>query len=285
MAYSYMALEIFRLARARGWRTVLGQIDAGPPEERIVASLHDSGGAHCLALERPPAQYWSDWHEECALADRIVVNSTWAQAALEQEGVPAAKTRVVPLAYDGPQTDRVLRKQYPAQFTRSRPLRVLFLGKLNLRKGAGPFFEAIELLREEPIEFWLVGPVQVSVPADLRHHPRVRWFGRVSRADTAPFYREADLFILPTFSDGFALTQLEAQSWKLPVIATKFCGEVVQDNDNGLLLPEVSAGAIAAALRRCLADTASLQKLAMRSGLSERFSLRQVGDQWMHVFD
>src|SRR5262249_49745792 len=119
MAYSYMALEIFRLARARGWRTVLGQIDAGPLEERIVASLHEAGRAHCLALERPPAQYWSDWHEECALADRIVVNSSWAQAALEQEGVPPAKIRVVPLAYDGPQTDRVPRKQYPAQFTRS----------------------------------------------------------------------------------------------------------------------------------------------------------------------
>ena len=37
MAYSYAALEIFRFARARGWRTVLGQIDPGLPEERIVA--------------------------------------------------------------------------------------------------------------------------------------------------------------------------------------------------------------------------------------------------------
>src|ERR1044072_6184873 len=37
-AYSYAAKEIFQFARARGWRTVLGQIDPGP-EERIVASL------------------------------------------------------------------------------------------------------------------------------------------------------------------------------------------------------------------------------------------------------
>src|SRR5262249_51536767 len=35
MAYSYAALEIFRFARGRNWRTVLGQIDAGPLEERI----------------------------------------------------------------------------------------------------------------------------------------------------------------------------------------------------------------------------------------------------------
>src|SRR5215813_308639 len=48
MAYSYAALEIFRFARARGWRTVLGQIDPGFPEERIVARLYerdpDQGG-------------------------------------------------------------------------------------------------------------------------------------------------------------------------------------------------------------------------------------------------
>ena len=36
-AYSYAAEGIFKFARERGWRTVLGQIDPGPAEERIVA--------------------------------------------------------------------------------------------------------------------------------------------------------------------------------------------------------------------------------------------------------
>ena len=40
-AYSYAAEEIFKFARARGWKTVLGQIDPGPVEERIVARLHE----------------------------------------------------------------------------------------------------------------------------------------------------------------------------------------------------------------------------------------------------
>src|SRR2546430_17178244 len=37
-AYSYAAMEIFRFAKARGWKTVLGQIDPGPVEEEIVAA-------------------------------------------------------------------------------------------------------------------------------------------------------------------------------------------------------------------------------------------------------
>ena len=41
MAYSNAALELFRFARARGWRTVRGQIDPGIPEERFVARLYE----------------------------------------------------------------------------------------------------------------------------------------------------------------------------------------------------------------------------------------------------
>src|SRR5262249_47419462 len=217
MAYSYAALEIFKLARARGWRTVLGQIDPGPPEERIVARLYETDPNFRGQWERPPPRYWADWHEECALADRIVVNSMWSQAALVAEGVPSAKIRVVPLAYDEPKATAAFRREYPAVFGPSRPLRVLFLGQVNLRKGIGPLLDAIRLLRGEPIKFTFVGPIQLSIPADLRDDPNVCWVGSVPREKTARFYQEADAFLFPTFSDGFGLTQLEAQAWKLPV--------------------------------------------------------------------
>src|SRR6476646_1171872 len=39
-AYSYAVEHIFRHARERGWRTVLGQIDPGPGDEQILAHLH-----------------------------------------------------------------------------------------------------------------------------------------------------------------------------------------------------------------------------------------------------
>src|SRR5262249_54544011 len=94
MAYSYAAREIFRLARDRGWRTVLGQIDPGPLEERIVARLCEENPALLGGGDRPPSQYWAEWRDECVLADRIVVNSVWSQAALIAEGVPPAKIRV-----------------------------------------------------------------------------------------------------------------------------------------------------------------------------------------------
>lgn len=159
MAYSYAALEIFKLARVRGWRTVLGQIDPGPLEDRLVAKLYDENSVQRGRFERPPAPYWSSWREECALADRIVVNSLWSQECLVSEGVPAAKIRVVPLAYEIPMKTASFRREYPVIFTASRPLRVLFLGQINLRKGVGPLLDAIRLLQGEPIEFIFVGPI------------------------------------------------------------------------------------------------------------------------------
>ena len=141
MAYSYAAREILRLARDRGWRTVLGQIDPGPAEDRIVARLYRKSQSYADAFERPPAEYWARWREECDIADRVVVNSAWSRAALIDEGVPAGKIRIVPLAYEERRLVTPFERAYPAAFSPSRPLRVLFLGQINLRKG-------IELLLE-----------------------------------------------------------------------------------------------------------------------------------------
>ncbi len=264
-AYSYAAEEIFKVARERGWQTVLGQIDPGPAEERIVAKLNST---HKGGWRPAPADYWKRWRNECDLADRIVVNSAWSREALLSEGVAAEKIRVVPVAFES--QNHSFKKTYPAAFDLERPLRVLFLGQINLRKGVAQLSEAIRLLAGEPIEFWFVGPLQVNLPEN------VKWFGVASRGDVARYYRDADVFILPTLSDGFGLTQLEAQSWKLPVIASRFCGDVVRDGHNGLVLEEVSGPAIAEALQQLLRAPERLQAMSENSHVDERFSLNSL---------
>jgi glycosyltransferase involved in cell wall biosynthesis len=162
---------------------------------------------------------------------------------------------------------------------------VLFLGQVNLRKGVGPLLDAIRLLRGEPVEFNLVGPRQIAVPEDLQNHPQVRWHGPAPRAATDRFYRDADVFLFPTFSDGFGLTQLEAQAWKLPIITSRCCGEVVAHGRNGWILPEITPQSIADALRDCLRHPARLQAASDLGDVDERFGLAQVGREWMKVFD
>jgi len=282
-AYSYAAEEIFKFAKDRGWRTILGQIDPGPAEERIVADLNKTPAIKHNHWEPAPTDYWKRWRNECAIADQIVVNSEWSKTALLGEGIPAEKICVIPVAYESSTDAGSLQRLYPRAFSAERPMRVLFLGQINLRKGVGQLLEAVELLSGENVEFWFVGPTQIHVPQSLRLHPQVRWFGVAPRVEVASYYRDADVFILPTLSDGFGLTQLEAQSWKLPVIASRNCGEVVRDGYNGVILEEISGQAIADALLSLLRSPETISALSVRSAVDDRFSLKTLAESLKRI--
>jgi len=283
LSYSYAALEPFRYARARGWKTLLVQIDPGPEEERIVAEEAARVPQLAADWQAAPPEYWSSWREECMLADRIVVNSEWSHEGLVRRGVPAEKISTIPLAYEELGVARLaeprLQRNYPDRFTSERPLRVLFLGLINLRKGVARLLEAARILRGEPVEFWMVGPVEIANASTSGDRGRVRWFGPVTREKAADYYRNADVFILPTLSDGFALTQLEAQAHGLPVIASKNCGKVVENGVNGIILDEPSAACIAHAVHDCIASPDRLEKLASASGVRDKFTLEALANQ------
>jgi glycosyltransferase involved in cell wall biosynthesis len=273
-SYSYAAARLFEFARESGWFTVLGQIDPGPFEEKIVMHLHRQAGRGPDVHSAPPA-YWEEWRNECRLADRIIVNSTWSSQGLQAEGVPVEKIEVMPLAYDAPIDAANFVRTSPAAFDFGRPLRILFLGQVNLRKGLLEILGAVSRLEKLPVEFWIVGDVQFSIPPEYKNHPRIRWFDAVPRGATANFYHDADVFLFPTFSDGFGLTQLEAQAWSLPVIASRRCGDVVEHDLNGYLLPDVTADAIARTIEGILAAPAKLSDLAAHSRAKD-FTLEKL---------
>lgn len=273
-AYSYAALELLQFARERGWRTVLGQIDPGPVMERIVARLN---GDHPSLSPETPGEYWRQLRAEWEAADHIVVNSAWSRECLIQEGVSAEKLSTIPLAYEPPAAASGFERRYPAGFSSARPMRVLFLGQGTRLKGLKPLLDTVSLLDGEPIEFWIVGPVRMDISPELASHPRIRWIGPVPRGAAETYYRKADVFVFPSFCDGFGLTQLEAQAWKLPVIASRFCGDVVEHGRNGWLLPEVSAQAIAERLTECVRNPDGLVAAADESGVANQFSLTAFG--------
>ncbi|MEO1133724.1 MAG: glycosyltransferase family 4 protein [Cyanobacteria bacterium J06639_1] len=260
-AYSYAALDLFQFARSLGWTTVLGQIDPGPEEEAIVRRETERHPNLAGAWQAAPTAYWDAWRQECAITDRIVVNSPWSQQALATAGVDPDKLHVVPLAYQPPAAARAFQRTYPDRFDRERPLRVLFLGQVILRKGLSALLDAADRTRSLPVEFWIAGGIGIARSA-LHDLPNVRWIGSVPRSQTADYYRQADVFLFPTLSDGFGLTQLEAQAWQLPAIASRYCGSVTTDAKNGWVLAEVSGEAIASVLETCLEHPCMLRNFA-----------------------
>ena len=275
--YSYAALDLLRYAKTRGWRTVLGQIDPGPVEEQIVAAECARYPELAPDWQPVPESYWQSWRNECQLADEIVVNSAWSQQLLEQAGIEKHKISVVPLVYESSQ--KSFQRIYPAAFSPERPLRVLYLGLVTLRKGVAAVLDAIGRSQGLPIEFWIVGSPQIVVPPELQNHPQVRWVGAVPRSQVQTYYQQADVFLFPTLSDGFGLTQLEAQAWQLPIVASACCGEVVIDGVSGRILAQVTGQQIAEILHGFLQQPEQLAVLAQHSTLSHEFSLTQLSQQ------
>jgi glycosyltransferase involved in cell wall biosynthesis len=282
-AYSYAANHLFEFARKRNWRTVLGQIDPGLQEEKIVGQLYQGNPEQRASWAPAPAEYWDQWKVECELADQIIVNSEWSRKAVEAEGVSSEKVHVVPLAYENCSQPKAFERRYPPTFSSQRPMRVLFLGQVNLRKGVNHVLDAADLLKEEPVEFWFVGPIQISVPLRFKGHPRFRWIGPTSRSEAAHYYRDADLFMFPSLSDGFGLTQLEAQAWKLPVVASHCCGRVVRHEENGILLDEVSGQTIAGVLLNFLRNPSLLAEMSDQSYLDPKFTLDSLASSLINL--
>jgi glycosyltransferase involved in cell wall biosynthesis len=282
-SYSYAARGVFEVAKMAGLTTVLGQIDGGPAERELVAQVsRRHGQAHEPALA---PEYWEGWRAECGLADRIVVNSRWAKTLLAKAGIDAGKVVVVPVMHETGETRGSLRP-YPAAFNANRPLRALFLGTLTVRKGIIELLQAAALLQDSPIEFHLVGSDVHHLANSAGELPNVRWSGAVPRSQVDRYYDDADVFVLPTHSDGFALTQLEAQTHGLPVVATPFCGDVVADGENGILLPEVSAAAIAQALTDLVQHPHKLAAMSLAAlQTKKRFSIEAVTPALLSVCD
>jgi glycosyltransferase involved in cell wall biosynthesis len=277
-AYSYAARRIFEFARQAGWRTVLGQIDGGLGEHRLIGDIQRGLRGYENDWTPGPDRYWDGWKEECALADRIVVNSDWSRRCLTSVGIQADKLVTIPLAYEPPAAAQSFTRDVPRHFTADRPLRILFLGQVTVRKGVTAIFDSLDDLKGEPVEFRMVGPVTIGLSDAIRNHPQIRWVGPVPRSEVAREYREADVLIFPTFSDGFGITQLEAQAWKLPVIASKNCGEVVRHLENGYILGNVSPAEIVSAIRWVLTDAGRLAAMSRNSSVGTAFTLRHLSD-------
>ena len=206
----------------------------------------------------------------------MIANSSWSATLLDRAGIPKKKLRVVPLAYrNGFPFDKSTRS-YPEAFSAARPLNLLFLGQVNLRKGALELIEVMRRLENLPLQLDVVGPIEFGLQDNLKLPTNVKLIGPVARGAVEEHYCQADLLVLPTHSDGFAITQLEALARGLPVMASRHCGDVITDGENGRVIDAVTMDAIEAGLRwaldhpRALADMAAHAPARLRNYTPER---------------
>lgn len=242
--FSSASLEALQFWGKNIGPTILDQIDPLAVEHEIIREERELYPGWEDKNSLPSSAYVDRIRREWEQANRILVNSTWSYKALEKQGVPSEKIMNVPLAYSG----LIEEKSDDLRYDGKRPLHVLWLGSVILRKGIAHLIEAARQLSPQ-IEIKVAGPIRInlnhiSLPSNMT------FSGQVPRVTTTELWRWADIFVLPTLSDGFAMTQLEAMAHGVPVIATPCCGEVVEPEINGLLVPARDSEALATAIMR-----------------------------------
>jgi len=245
-AYDTGALETFEWLKKRGNRCVLGQMDPSRVEVQLVREEEQRWPGWQLHSTDVPEEYFRRREREWELADEILVNSEFTKRALIKQGVDIEKIVIIPLCYEKDYRENVAFRMS----TNNAPLRVLWLGQVILRKGIQYLIEAARLLAREKIHFDVVGPISISTDAVASAPSNMTFHGRASRNQVGFWYRNSDLFVLPTISDGFGLTQLEAMAHGLPVIATTNCGDVVSHGIDGMIVQSRDATDLAMAISR-----------------------------------
>jgi starch synthase len=169
-------------------------------------------------------------HQEIALADNIIVFSSFQSRTFAQEGVPPERLHVLALGVD----TELFR---PATRARTKTLTIGFVGRIEQRKGISYLVAAFDALRPRNARLLMVGrPVGSSRPwmrEGVEHH------SAVARWDLPQFYAQMDVFVLPSLIEGFGLTALEAMACGVPVIVSEntFGTDVVLDGYNGYVVP------------------------------------------------
>jgi len=149
----------------------------------------------------------------------------------------------------------------PSGFERKIPqnhFKLLSIGNLIHRKGFHLILEALEGLPEFSWELYIAGDETWDANyAGLlkrkagRFKNKVKFLGKISGEYLSQFYLHSDIFVLPSYFEGFGMVIAEAIFHRLPVIASRVGGipEIVQDRNEGILIPPGDKFALEQALR------------------------------------
>jgi glycosyltransferase involved in cell wall biosynthesis len=226
-------------------------------------------------------------------AAKVVAISQAVAAQLKRDGIVEDRIVVVPSGVDAEAIRATPRESLRdwAQIGAGMPV-IVTVAAVTEEKGLQTALAACLMLLKRPGDLrWVVigdGALRAGLQGEAAlagiadrftlpgHHP-----------DPARLMRDADLFVLPSLSEGLGTSVLDAMALDIPVVTTDAGGlpELV-GSDAGLVVPAGDADALEAAIGRMLADP-ELRQRSIEGGrrVVERFSVRAMAEGMRSVYD
>lgn len=194
---------------------------------------------------------------EWSAADRILVPSSYVQEQLILRGVADHKIMCVPYG-----VSTHLYKGAVSNYEPTRPLRILFVGRVQLAKGVQYLIEALKYLKPNNVEIRLVGGLHIQREYLVAPNASIEVIGRVPRSEVQRHYAWADVFVLPSVCEGSATVVYEALANGLPVITTPNSGTLVEEGKTGFIVPVRDSEQIADRLSRFVDEPLLVEQMS-----------------------
>lgn len=266
LAYSYFAYDAFR---AYGGPGILFQVHPHPLTIRRILSEELTAHPDCagsltqeweLAL---PEEDFQHLVAEPASAARFLCASSFTRQSLIENGAPATSIRVVPYGVD---LDR-FRPDPARRGSPDQPLQLLFVGRINQRKGIKYLLEAMRLLQTTNVHLTVCGRVVDGLELFKPFADRVTIRPSVSPAELEAAYQAADLFVFPSVAEGFGQVLLEALASGLPILSTTHTAapDLIEDGAEGFIVEPRRPDLLAEKINWAATHRAELAAMGLRA--------------------
>ena len=201
---------------------------------------------------------------------------------------PESRLKVVPLGQD-------LFDQYGKNVTNELKFKgkkvLLFVGNEWYRKGVWYLLLALkEIVDKEPNTVLLMtGPPQepfLSLIKQLKLDKFVKLVGNVDEKTLAQYYALCDLFLLPSFHEGFSNTIIEVMAFGKPVITTPIAGyPVVENGKDGFLVQPYDYKTIASLVTQLFSDEALYHEMCKNAEQkAKQYTWRESAKKLLEVY-
>lgn len=217
---------------------------------------------------------------EYELATKIVVPSSFVKQTLIENGVNENKIYINPFGTDisGFRSERKKGSNPIVQF--------LFFGSLTARKGLPLLLKVWEKMDTNKSELVIAGYGNLPKGQVL---PRgVKLLGAISAADRAELYDNADVFVFPSYFEGFAQVQIEAAASGLPIIGTVNSGaeEIVRNGYNGFIIETGNEVQLTNAMHYFVSNRNEIALMSKRVQENiDFFSWNSYGKRWKGIIE
>ena len=235
----------------------------------------------------------------CACATRVIPEGKGVKRDLEQFNITSKPLEIIGNGnINGIDLDyfaRTAEVEEKAQAYRKKDTTTFcFVGRMVRDKGINELVAAFEKLHQAHLDtrLLLVGPFEDALDPVLpetkrviEQHAAIEWMGW--QKDIRPFLAASDVFVFPSYREGFPNVVIQAGAMELPCLVTDIngCNEIIEEGVNGCIIPSQDQQALYEAMEKLL-DTELRETLRQqaRPQIANRYERKALWKELLQFY-